>query len=1279
MGLKDALIQKLWGILQGLIDKYSSFIQKPSALKAVYAAASGIINGLLDQLKPLLQSKIEQALANGLDRLAGSLFQPGDLFGDNFDELARKYVARHPGLVAVNSYIDRDLEESHLGNITLACSDPDYDDDRLREMAGRLQGPAEVSGKEYLDKINADSDFDDGINNLLSRAAIADLLNKVNDALPWVFMVYVILLQLKEWMSQNEYPSKYRGKYLSKKIRLVGALLKKAALDTSTDLKQTAITARDRSADRIDDIKEQAKSEIEAAKQVPGDVIETGRDLINSSSDLINGLIGSLKKLDSLIGGVLLAGLIYELNRRFLQERALEELNATTQSVLCPPEEIPASSFEDQDLSAVSDEDINRFSCPIPLDNVIVPHEPIESKQEAFSCPIDVDSFAQTTLGVPPAPQPSLATKALYTNLGASTIALLPNTGDIIEPGTPLMSGRDSDNSPFIIYSEISGVVKSIDRSTQEIEVHNISTPEQTPLEKAIEELNALYKKQSDTDIFIKDWYIRTILPTMLYYSPLIDGSISSTEYSNIVYFTGGITKREEKVHKDRERLDESFNKEAENKMSSDSIKSSLGGGNIDPNSENTSPGEDKTNPGGLTKIKDTLDKMMEKYYKDLRKIGDRANSEAALTLPKDDEFIMWEWYAILYDELLAASTDQSDSFTKINREEEQANSENTYLPSFTAKVNEFLIQRAFTDGTSANTELLIEKINDLGKTLEEYGGTSLSSGVDPSGNNWTYYSTMEQMFLEATKDVEVTTLSAQDYRKTISSWVSGLGKKNTKLSSEEKSSYQTRLYRTWELLKTLSILALQEYETEETPFTLAQKEGTYFDSFFKELYKNRLELPELINEKIQFIDEIRRSSLVPVTIYRDNEEYLMYALGDDRSCPIPETPDPRLSPFSEYEFKDIQYWLKYCAWATLASIASLPPNWGTGFPPPFNIPFPTVYIPIKAFQLAWGVLVIGITLTGIYPFPWVMVGNLSTDAHVPFIDPATIIQKSIDKVKETLIGKLRDFRGTMLQSAMDDVKVEIDSAETKLSELDSTITTHRENKPKRDREQEAFGNKVQAIAAHTEALANWEQQGLTLQEEKVSTKSELFVAQTKWDILYQAQSGSGDLKGNNDPRVVALEKTEAGIERTFDELQRLVDSIEPFVSALPVSTQGGSANFLFTLKNPRPVTEMADGLNETINNPLLSKIQKPFDLNRDDLMSSNYSTKVNLSFINGKRYMNTLAASMVALIPKDPFPKYEMLVPWNLAWTLKFLLPSWAPTGGGQYGFPGFPKVPIG
>ena len=304
------------------------------------------------------------------------------------------------------------------------------------------------------------------------------------------------------------------------------------------------------------------------------------------------------------------------------------------------------------------------------------------------------------------------------------------------------------------------------------------------------------------------------------------------------------------------------------------------------------------------------------------------------------------------------------------------------------------------------------------------------------------------------------------------------------------------------------------------------------------------------------------------------------------------------------------------------------------------------------------------------------MVANLSTDYHVPLVDPATIIQKSIDVVKRGLIAQLRDFREDLLVTAMDNVKKDVDSYQTELSEIESALSTLATQRPKRDREAEAFGDKAAATEKYAQELATWNTSRATLAESKIETKGRLFTAQTKWDILYQAQSG-GKLEDVPDPQVVALKATETAVDKTFDKLQALVDSIDPFLAPLPVSTEGGSANFAFTLKNPKPITQMANGLNETINNPLLERISKPFDLNREDLMDSGYKAKVRSSFINYKAYTNTLAASMVGLIPTDPFPKYEMLVPWNLAWTVKFLLPSWAPTGGGQFGFPGFPRPP--
>jgi hypothetical protein len=466
-------------------------------------------------------------------------------------------------------------------------------------------------------------------------------------------------------------------------------------------------------------------------------------------------------------------------------------------------------------------------------------------------------------------------------------------------------------------------------------------------------------------------------------------------------------------------------------------------------------------------------------------------------------------------------------------------------------------------------------------------------------------------------------------------------------------------------------------------------------------LWMNMVETPKKINETETKLDDLAQSSIPYSIIERNDEEIRFYGIGDERTCPVPDTDGNRESPFSKYEFGDLAYWLKYCAYATLSSVLALPPNWGTGLPPPLPaLPLPTVYIPIKAFQLAWGALVIGITITGIYPFPWVMIANMSTDYHVPLVDPATIIKKSADVIKKGLVKSLQEFKQNILQKAMDNVAKDVEFLTGEVIRIEDAQKSL--VKPKRDRAGEAgfvkeydpstgkplvkdnIGQRVDvattranAIKAHAEALAAYTITKVSLVEEKLTTKTKLFVAEQKWELLKSAQDGN-EVEESTDPQVQAIKKSEEAIDKGFEKLDALLKSIEPFLKALPISVKGGSANFAFTLKNPKPIQEAGDDLNESVNEGLLAKISKPFELENSDFMSTNFGPKVNASYVNSKAYLNTLAASSVALIPKDPYPAYEMLVPWNLAWTLKFLLPSWAPTGGGQYGFPGFPKYPI-
>ena len=1314
MGLKDKLIAKLWQLLLSLVGKYGDFIKKPIAFKAIMAAAGVVVQKLIDWLKDLLKEKISELLANGLDDLLTSIFgKPGSLEDDGFDDRVARYVNEHPGLRAVEGFIDRDFDESNIGDITLACTDPDYYDGVLENLMARFNIPASnMSGEDYLNTVAElnDDEFESSIAIYeATRPGINELIKKINGVLPWLFLVYIIILKVKEFLTQNEWPSKYRAKYLAKQLRMVGSILKKAAADTATELKQSAIENKERALNRIDDIKEQARAEAEAVKAIPGDVIETGRDLIDNTTGLINSLTDSLKSLDNVIGGVMLATLIYEFNRRLLQEEAMAELNASVQSIACIPIDAVGAdgkslngnafnspsydnSFADPDFDGrIGDSDFLGFSCPIPLDNVIVPNEPFNSKVEEFACPIPFDTFPNDLNGLQdlglPAPLISLASKAIYTDLGSSTLTPLVSTGDAVVPGTRIWSVKPKTGKSYVIYSEIGGIVKSIDAKVPEMIIDNVYVPDETELEKAIKDLQTLYKRKSDTEILLKDYYIRTLLPTLLTHSPLIDASISSADYSNIIYPLGGIERRNKLAVKEAEKSKETYEKNASEVTGKDNIVGKLGGNTINPENEN--PMDEVTNPSGLSLIQKELETVQDTYYKEIRTTGTTYTSQAERTLPNKDEFILWEWYLMLYDELIQYANDGVDLQTRINDPEQRRNADNTWLETLISKVSEYLNERYFIDGEKGNAELLKGKVNELGNELDQRESLEYKS---------TYFDEMNFLYNKEIKDKNVGSSNALDYTKTISFWVSSLGKKNLNLESTDKIELRTRIFYLWELSILLSTKALEEYETVETPFTQTAIEGNFFESYFKEIWKAYDETPKLIEEKLNFIDKIGRSAIPPSSIFRDNEEYLLYAIGDARECALPTPPDPRLSPFSEYEFKDLSYWLKYCGFATLASIASLPPNWGTGFPPPFGpIPFPTVYIPIKAFQLAWGALVIGITITGIFPFPWVMCANLSSEHHIPLVDPATIIRKALDKVKKALTGQLREFRGDLLQRALTNVKKDVDFWEGEVVRISDAQATLRANKPKRDRAAEAGLSqdpsigfvekttdraqvaqaKADALLKYTESLANWVTSRAALAEEKISAQVQLFAAQTKWDVLYAATQG-GKITDIPDPQVIALQKTEEVIEKSFQKIEELVAQIDPLVASIkPLVTVPGSANFFFTLKNPKPIQEMADGLNESINNPLLERIQKPFDLNRSDLMDSGYKAKVRSSFINGKSYMNKLAASSIGLIQSDPFPKYEMLRFTNLAWILKFLLPSWAPTGGGQFGFPGMPRPP--
>ena len=198
----------------------------------------------------------------------------------------------------------------------------------------------------------------------------------------------------------------------------------------------------------------------------------------------------------------------------------------------------------------------------------------------------------------------------------------------------------------------------------------------------------------------------------------------------------------------------------------------------------------------------------------------------------------------------------------------------------------------------------------------------------------------------------------------------------------------------------------------------------------------------------------------------------------------------------------------------------------------------------------------------------------------------------------------------------------------------------------------------------------------LVLDELILTSKKDKMQAEIKYKIIKDAYDGAPIAK-NQDAKIQALQNTEEKILSQFDKLDLLIAGIDKFLAPLPIATKPETANFAFTVKNPKPIINMATDIDQNINYDPLNKIMEKFEPKNEDLMKTNYGSILSKTFNNFKGYKTALKAAMPTIIKSDPFPKYENLKPSNLPW-MSFLLKEWAPTGAKTYGFPGFPPLPL-
>ena len=805
------------------------------------------------------------------------------------------------------------------------------------------------------------------------------------------------------------------------------------------------------------------------------------------------------------------------------------------------------------------------------------------------------------------------ATNALFENLSEDKFDIFVQKDWTVNAETVLGSIGKSK-----IYSGLEGTVNKIE--ADKVYLKDIREPEQNPLEAASQELNGLYTELSNSKEFIKLFYMHAWYSPMLNASPGIDSSISYAERVKIFYKTGGVEERWNNIVNGGNQLIEDFNNTMQNNSDPGKIKAKAEGDN-------------------LLSIKEDLDKAEDILFKGLNTLADRGINQSKITLPLNNEFLLLEYWIEFYSQLIALEP-------------------NDIINRFATEVNGFINERFFTD--LYEFEYFIELINR--KCRELNVGTYNFEEVD-------YFETMTDFYEQGGNPESV-----------VRNYIESLGKKNTDLNTQQKQRKSEEIFSLFMISRNITSQQAAEYIPKQTNFKQTSIEANFVENFFAQLnLRIEKEIPEEIEKLNKKIEDFADSFKPPSIITIDDEEYQYIGVkGPERVCPVPEEDDPYLSPATEYGLADFPYWLKYCAFATLASVANPVSGWSTGLPPPIGpIPFPVVYIPFKSFETRWGFIVIGLTITGIFPFPWVLFTNYTAQYNTPLGDPTIVIKNEIDGLKKTITQELKNYRQDILRGYLNDQRAKVDEANTEVEDLEEAKRVHVENKPERERPDPDAGVKEKLEVRRNNAVRL--QEWTTVNGEYIESinvaKGERFVQETKYKIVKDAFDGLG-YSDTPDPKIEALEKQEELLNAQLDKLDALVDSIDDFLAPLPISMEPESANFAITPKNTRPIIQIANELQDNINYGPLDKVVDKFSLQADDFMSSKFNDKAGrLSYGN---YKKALRGVMPAIVKKDPFPKYENLKLGNIAWNL-FLLKEWSVKGAQTFGFPGQPPLPLG
>ena len=1165
--IKNKLIKDLFLNLKKQIGVFNDFFKKPASLISLTAISLAIINEFLPQILNNIKGEIPF--------LSGKDFSDiSDPYNPSEDDV-QQYVKNNSVLQKALDYIGKDLDDSIISEIAINCQN--LDDFKLPSATLSLAIPKRsLTGKDYIKILDKNSDFDYKTENKRVTRELSTVLSQIETGISWSFLVFYIAIKTKEFLTQNDYPSSYRGKYLQRVIRTFSAILKISI-----------------------------SNEAQAIRSVPSTLVISGKKRIEQTKALLN----ILKSFDTIIGASLLASAIYLINRKDLQKKSQETFEGvfsikTCETITPALSELEASTQFDPNKLNVP---VSLIECPVNDDQDIAVHIPIEEKLNTLSCE---DTTVNRDVNIEEKLVSDLATNAIIENKSDSPFKILVSKGSQL---TPLKTLAIWDKKKIV--SPISGIVQKIEPN--KIYIGNISDPVSSPMESLIEEVQNNYLKINNTKSFIKDFYIETMYPSMLKNSPLIDGSINSLELQRIIYPFGGVKERWNGVLSAKNSQKATYENNCKNISSPENVKI-------------------KAEAERLDIIQKDIEAEEKTLFNSIKSDYTRGINQSKVTLPDKEEFHLIEYYLGLLENL---------SLIK---------NKNDIQKQFLTIIQGIVRRRYFIDGY--DLDKIKAKINKYCETLSS--GTYFRSKPD-------FYNIIKGKYQK--------TLPRSGQKSVaIKSYLDQLGSNNKDFTSDAKDEIKSYIIFLFNFSLVSKDIKTKVSVGNSSPYSETISESVDIENFFKKLWKDYSSIPQKITSNFSQIGELSDLLSSYSVIKEEGKEYRYYGISDPINCAEPDEIDPNFLPSTKYGFGDQKYWLKYCSLATLASVANPISGWSTGLILPTGpLLLPVVYIPIRAIQLKWGFIVIGLTVTGIYPFPWVLYVNYSTENHAPLGDPTGPLKAELAALKKEISDQMSKLREGIIKGYLDGLKKEIDGLENIISDLKEQKRLNNTNKPRRNRDLE----EKTSLALYSQQILNWETNRVSIEEQIVTAKTQKWKKEAVYKILKSVFDGRKAEK-NSDPKVVVAEKSQDAIDKSVSKLDTLSEKINSTLSGLPTNTYPETSNFGGTAKNPKPIVNMASNLDDTVNNTVIEKFVEGKELKSEDLAGGQFSNKLGSSVNNIEGDKGELSALMTSAIKADPFPRYEKLKPTNLL-LMSFLLKSWTPTGAACFGIPGNPPFP--